>query len=113
MEVKMLQDNIEYTFATDIPECDYQVILDCPFFKDWIAKARKDFSVTHVHVDSVDYFSRVHRPLFIKITATATLPDGRPVHGVVLLRGNQAKGARTTLDDLLDSLPPASGPVSP
>jgi ADP-sugar diphosphatase len=84
----MLQDNIEYSFATDIPESDYQIIVDCPFFKDWIAKARKDFAVTHIHVDSVDYFSRVHRPLFIKITATATLPDGRPVHGVVLLRGN-------------------------
>lgn len=84
----MLQDNIEFSFATDIPESDYQVIVDCPFFKDWIAKARKDFAVTHIHVDSVDYFNRVHRPLFIKITATATLPDGRPVHGVVLLRGN-------------------------
>ncbi len=84
----MLQDNIEYSFATDISESDYQIIVDCPFFKDWITKARKDFAVTHIHVDSVDYFSRVHRPLFIKITATATLPDGRPVHGVVLLRGN-------------------------
>ena len=84
----MLLDNIEYSFATDIPESDYQVIVDCPFFRDWIAKARKDFAVTHIHVDSVDYFNRVHRPLFIKITATATLPDGRPVHGVVLLRGN-------------------------
>ena len=46
----MLQDNIEYSFATDIPESDYQIIVDCPFFKDWIAKARKDFAVTHIHV---------------------------------------------------------------
>lgn len=87
-EIEMRQDNIEYTFAGEIPESDYQVILDCGFFKDWLQKARKDFSVTHVHFASVDYFRKEHRPLFIKITATATLPDGRPVHGVVLLRGN-------------------------
>lgn len=84
----MKLDGIEYTFASDIPESDYQVILDCGFFKDWLLKARKDFAVTAVHFDSVDYFRKEHRPLFIKIVATATLPDGRPVHGVVLLRGN-------------------------
>lgn len=84
----MIEENIEYSFASEIPESDYRIILDCGFFKDWLQKARKDFSVTHIHFTSVDYFYKVHRPLFMKILATATLPDGRPVHGVVVLRGN-------------------------
>lgn len=34
------------------------------------------------------FLQKTHEPLFIKLCATVTLPDGRPVHGIVLVRGN-------------------------
>lgn len=83
-----MQQETEYTFASEIPESDYPVILESGIFKDWYKAASAKFKVLKVHFASVDYFGKVHRPLFIKLNATATLPDGRPVHGIVLVRGN-------------------------
>ena len=84
----MIVDGVEFTFASEIAADDYQCILDCKFFKDWLTAAKSKFVVQKIHFSSVDFLSKVHSPLFIKLTATATLPDGRPVHGIVVVRGN-------------------------
>lgn len=79
---------IEYSFAQEIAESDKQVVLDSRIYKDWLDASQKKFNVTKVHFASVDFLRKGRQPLFIKLEATATLPDGRPVHGIVLVRGN-------------------------
>lgn len=79
---------IEYSFATEIAEADKSVILNSRVFKEWLERAQAKFTVSKIHFSSVDFLQKTHEPLFIKLTATATLPDGRPVHGIVLVRGN-------------------------
>jgi ADP-sugar diphosphatase len=79
---------IEYTFSTAIDKADWDVLLHCSIYQDWITKVQKKFKVSAVHFASVDFFSKRHEPLFIKLNAVATLPDGKPVHGVVFVRGN-------------------------
>lgn len=79
---------IEYSFAQEIAESDKQVVLDSRIYKDWLEASQKKFNVTKVHFASVDFLRKGRQPLFIKLEATATLPDGRPVHGIVLVRGN-------------------------
>lgn len=83
-----MAENIEYSFAAEIAKEDYQIILDCRIFKEWLNASLAKFKIQKIHFESVNYFNKEHRPLFIKLIATATLPDGRPVHGVVLVRGN-------------------------
>ncbi|MBO7384155.1 MAG: NUDIX domain-containing protein [Fibrobacter sp.] len=83
-----MSDSVEYSFAAEIPEKDYELVLNCKIYKDWFEASSSKFKIQKVHFESVNYFAREHRPLFIKLNATATLPDGRPVHGVVLVRGN-------------------------
>lgn len=80
--------NIEYSFAAEIAKEDYSVITECKIFKDWLEATTKHFVVSKVHFESVNFFEKKHAPLFIKLNATATLPDGRPVHGIVLVRGH-------------------------
>ena len=84
----MIVDGVEFTFASEIATDDYQCILDCKFFKEWLASAKSKFIVQKIHFASVDFLKKVRSPLFIKLAATATLPDGRPVHGIVVVRGN-------------------------
>ena len=84
----MVIDGVEFTFASEIAADDYQCILDCNFFKAWLATAKSKFIVQKIHFVSVDFLMKVRSPLFIKLRATATLPDGRPVHGIVVVRGN-------------------------
>ena len=79
---------IEYTFAAEIAEADKPVILNSRIFKEWLQRTQEKFAVSKIHFASVDFLSKVHEPLFIKLRATATLPDGKPVHGIVLVRGN-------------------------
>ena len=79
---------IEYTFASEIAETDYQVVLESRIFREWLSATEKKFKVTKIHFASVDFLRKGRQPLFIKLNATATLPDGRPVHGIVLVRGN-------------------------
>lgn len=79
---------IEYSFAAEIPEEDKQLIIDCRIYQEWLKASEKKFKIAKVHFASVDYFSKRHVPLFIKLNATAFLPDGKPVHGIVLVRGN-------------------------
>ena len=69
----MLVAGIEFTFAPEIAADDYQVILDCNFFCDWLTAVKSRFKVQKVHFASVDFLRKVHRPLFIKLSATATL----------------------------------------
>ncbi len=84
----MMNDSIEYTFASEIAEADYPVILESRIFRDWLSATSEKFRISKIHFTSVDYLRNGHQPLFIKLNATATLPDGRPVHGIVLVRGN-------------------------
>lgn len=79
---------IEYTFSPEIAEADRPVVINSRIYKEWLEASQKKFVVTKVHFSSVDFLSKGRQPLFIKLTATATLPDGRPVHGIVLVRGN-------------------------
>lgn len=79
---------IEYSYAAEIAESDKSVILNSRIFREWLERAEKEFVVSKIHFSSVDFFNKKHEPLFIKLVATAALPDGKPVHGVVLVRGN-------------------------
>ena len=79
---------IEYTFAAEIAEEDKPIILNSKIYKQWLEASEKKFNITKVHFASVDFFSKRHEPLFIKLNATAFLPDGKPVHGIVLVRGH-------------------------
>ncbi|MCF0216039.1 MAG: NUDIX domain-containing protein [Fibrobacteraceae bacterium] len=79
---------IQYSFAQEIDEKDYDLIINCPIYQQWLKESLEKFKVTEVYFASVDYFAKEHKPLFIKLRATATLPDGRPVHGIVVVRGH-------------------------
>ena len=79
---------IKYTYSPEIAEADRPVILESRIYKDWLEASQKKFVVNKVHFASVDFLRKGRQPLFIKLAATATLPDGRPVHGIVLVRGN-------------------------
>ena len=79
---------IEYSYSPEIAEADRPIILESRIYKDWLEKSQEKFVVTKVHFSSVDFLRKGRQPLFIKLDATATLPDGRPVHGIVLVRGN-------------------------
>lgn len=79
---------IEYSFAAEIAESDKEVVLNSRIYTEWLAATEKKFKVAKVHFASVDFLRKGRQPLFIKLEATATLPDGRPVHGIVLVRGN-------------------------
>ena len=79
-----MNDSIEYSFAAEIAETDYPLILECRILKDWLSTTSKKFKIAKIHFTSVDYLRNGRQPLFIKLNATATLPDGRPVHGIAL-----------------------------
>ncbi len=83
-----MDDSIEYSFASEIAEADYPLILESRIFREWLSATEKKFKITKVHFSSVDFLRKGRQPLFVKLNATATLPDGRPVHGTVLVRGN-------------------------
>ena len=79
---------IEYGFAAEIGEDDRRAILESSLFKNWLSRTEKKFVISRIHFSSVDFRFKTRAPLFIKLTATATLPDGKPVHGIVLVRGD-------------------------
>lgn len=79
---------IEYTFSSEIPEADRNAVVESKLFKEWLASVSGKFLVSAVRFSSVDFRRGGKQPLFIKLTAQATLPDGKPVHGIVLVRGN-------------------------
>ena len=79
---------IEYTYSPESAEADRPVILESRIYKDWLEASQKKFVVNKVHFASVDFLRKGRQPLFIKLAATVTLPDGRPVHGIGLVRGN-------------------------
>ena len=69
---------IEYSYSPEIAESDRPIILESRIYKDWLEKTQEKFVVTKVHFSSVDFLRKGRQPLFIKLDATATLPDGRP-----------------------------------
>lgn len=91
---------IRYSFSSDIKESDQPLILNSGIFKTWLEEVTSKFTVEAIHFGSVDFkgfpknnSSELEKPiekeaLFIKLNATAFLPDGKRVHGVVLVRGN-------------------------
>lgn len=79
---------IEYSFAAEIADADKDVVLNSRIYTEWLEASEKKFKVTKVHFASVDFLRKGRQPLFIKLEATAFLPDGRPVHGIVLVRGH-------------------------
>ena len=79
---------IEYSFSSEISESDYQTILESNLYTNWLNQVSEKFMIKKIHFSSVDFRFHSKNPLFIKLTATATLPDGKPVHGIVLVRGN-------------------------
>lgn len=95
---------IHYTFASDIIESDQALILNSEIYKTWLAKVTSRFQIESIHFVSVDFkgfpqnaiseSSKTNHPapkkeaLFIKLNAVAFLPDGKRVHGIVLVRGN-------------------------
>lgn len=84
----MTNKPVEYTFSDEVLVEDRDAVLNSFLFQNWLAHAQEKFIVSKIHFSSVDYRFKDHSPLFIKLTATATLPDGKPVHGIVLVRGN-------------------------
>lgn len=81
-------NSIEYSFSEEILAADRELVLNSSLFQGWLSRTQKNFIVTKIHFSSVDFRWKNHTPLFIKLTATATLFDGKPVHGIVLVRGN-------------------------
>lgn len=79
---------IEYSFASDIAKSDRPLILESSIYKRWLSDVTSQFKVKAIHFVSVDFKFKNKQPLFIKLNATAFLPDGKPVHGIVLVRGN-------------------------
>lgn len=79
---------VEYSFAAEIAEADKPVLLNSRIFTEWLKKSQEKFQVKKIHFASVDFLRKGRQPLFIKLEATATLPDGRPVHGITVVRGN-------------------------
>lgn len=79
---------IEYSFSDEIAAADRPIILESSLFKNWLSRTEKKFVISKIHFSSVDFRFNRHVPLFVKLTATATLPDGKPVHGIVLVRGD-------------------------
>lgn len=81
-------NSIEYSFSEEILAADRELVLNSSLFQGWLSRTQKNFIVTKIHFSSVDFRWKNHTPLFIKLTATATLFDDKPVHGIVLVRGN-------------------------
>jgi ADP-sugar diphosphatase len=79
---------IHYTFSSDILESDRPLILNSGIYTSWLAEVTSRFRVDAIHFSSVDFKAKNREALFIKLNATAFLPDGKKVHGVVLVRGN-------------------------
>jgi len=83
-----MNNAVEYSFSDEVLPEDRDAVLNSFLFQNWLAHAQEKFVVSKIHFSSVDFRFKDHSPLFIKLTATATLPDGKPVHGIVLVRGN-------------------------
>jgi len=78
------------TFASEISPADQAVVLRSPLWRNWAARAQLQFVLQAVHFSSADIISRKGEktPLFIKLKATATDHEGKPQHGITLLRGS-------------------------
>ena len=84
----MEQKDVEFTFSDEVLESDRDAVVNSQLFQTWLKNSQEKFIVSKIHFSSVDFRFKDHSPLFIKLTSMATLPDGKPVHGIVLVRGN-------------------------
>lgn len=78
------------TFASEISPEQQEIILRSELWQSWLSKAQVPFRIQSVHFSSVDIISRhgSKTPLFLKLKAVATDLEGKPQHGIVLLRGS-------------------------
>lgn len=79
---------ISYTFSNEIKKEDENAIINSSLYREWLSKVQEKFRVESIHFSSVDFRFHSKEPLFIKLRAEAFLPDGKKVHGIVLVRGN-------------------------
>lgn len=77
------------TFSAEISSTDQMVVLQSPLWRGWLSRIQAQFVVQAVHFSSADIISRHGQktPLFIKLKATATDLEGKPQHGITVLRG--------------------------
>ena len=83
----------ETPFPVDFPPGtspeDKSDLLSTPMVRRWIDAMAERFSVSRVAIVSVDWtFRRPRRALFVKLRADARDRVGRPLNGIVLLRGD-------------------------
>ena len=83
----------ETPFPVDFPPGtspeDKSDLLRTPMVRRWIDAMAERFSVSRVTIVSVDWtFRRPRRALFVKLRADARDRVGRPLNGIVLLRGD-------------------------
>ena len=88
---------IEYTYSPEIAEADRPIILESRIYKDWLEKTQEKFIVSKVHFSSVDFLRKGRQPLFIKLTATATLTSWISSHPCSPTRPILNNGAVGTL----------------
>ncbi|MDR1759594.1 MAG: NUDIX domain-containing protein, partial [Fibrobacter sp.] len=77
-----------FSYSPEIAEETRAAVTESELFQNWFRKANREFKIAKIHFSSVDFRHKSNAPLFIKLSAEASLPDGRPVNGIVLLRGN-------------------------
>lgn len=70
--------------VTSDPGINLSDALSSPNLLEWAQKLDQRFSVSSIHIQSLDMFGR--KPGFLKFRAEVTL-DGDPVPGIVFMRG--------------------------
>lgn len=85
----MFHDSFPVTFSSEISVENQAVVLQSSLWREWLARIQVSFVVQSVHFTSADIISRQGRktPLFVKLKAQATDLEGKPQHGIVVLRG--------------------------
>jgi ADP-sugar diphosphatase len=80
---------MQLEFGPEIADADQSIVLESALWKNWLAKAERDFVLEKVHFSSADIISRNgnKQPLFLKLKSTAFDKEGKPQHGIVVLRG--------------------------
>ncbi|GHV14340.1 hypothetical protein AGMMS49938_10290 [Fibrobacterales bacterium] len=84
---------MKISFSPEISPAEQTCILQSNLWNTWLKKASAEFVISEVHFASVDFRKRdnnkeIKNPLFIKLKATATDKEGKPQHGVCVLRGD-------------------------
>jgi ADP-sugar diphosphatase len=77
-------------FADAIPCELHSLIAQSPLLGNWMQSVQANFTVSSVTVHHADIITKKQKPhvLFIKLNAQAVDNQGRPCHGITLLRGD-------------------------